>query len=212
MGCFGCRDGRITAYFFAYFGFVCNFLAFSTPYWLKSDFRAYSAEFLRTGLWETCFRSHASPEDLELRKFYVGCRWILTYEYNTLRDTIELPFFITTQVFYTFAFTAHLVAAIGLLSIYVCFDSKYELRLIRWSTALLSFASFCSIISVIVFGALANEEGWMPDPMHNYLSWSFASAVIGGFCELVAAILLQVDSRHVLLRNEKRNQHVHTFG
>lgn len=59
-----------------------------------------SAQFLRTGLWETCFRSHSSPDDLEQRKFYVGCRWILTYEYNRLRDTLELPFFVSTQVSY----------------------------------------------------------------------------------------------------------------
>lgn len=41
MGCFGCRDGRAGGIMFAHVGFVATFLAFVTPYWLKSDFRAY---------------------------------------------------------------------------------------------------------------------------------------------------------------------------
>ncbi|XP_022669068.1 uncharacterized protein LOC111265080 [Varroa jacobsoni] len=211
MGCFGCRDGRAGGIMFAHVGFVATFLAFVTPYWLKSDFRAYSAQFLRTGLWETCFRSHSSPDDLEQRKFYVGCRWILTYEYNRLRDTLELPFFVSTQVFYTFAFTAQLIASIGLISIYVCFDQTMERRIIRYCNILLTFAFLCSTIAVAVFGAHANQDGWMPDPLHNYLSWSYASAVVGAFCQLMAAICLQVDSRHIV-DGDTKMENLRTFG
>ncbi|XP_018494122.1 uncharacterized protein LOC100903549 [Galendromus occidentalis] len=211
MGVFGCRDGRAGGLFFANFGFIATFLAFVTPYWLKSDFRAYSADFLRTGLWETCFRSHSSPYDLEKRKFYVGCRWIFTYEYNTLRDTIELPFFISAQVFYTFAFVAHAIACLGLVSIYVCATEGTEKRIIRYGNVLLAFACLCSTITVAVFGSCAHMENWMPDPMHNYLSWSFASAVVGAFCELIAVVCLQVDSRHIE-DDERKNENLHTFG
>ncbi|OQR73818.1 hypothetical protein BIW11_09498 [Tropilaelaps mercedesae] len=218
MGCLGCRDGRAGGLMFAHMGMVATFLSFVTPYWLKSDFRAYSAQFLRTGLWETCFRSHSSSDDLEQRKFYVGCRWILTYEYNQLRHTLELPFFVTTQasqsfnrVFYTFAFTAQLVASIGLISIYICFDQTVEKRFIRYCNLLLGFAFVCSTIAVAVFGSCANQEGWMPDPLHNYLSWSYASAVVGAFCQIMAVICLQVDSRHIVDRDTKM-ENLHTFG
>lgn len=82
--------GRKAGYGFAAISFVLVFVAFSTPYWLASDPRVYSAQLLRLGLWETCFRSFSNPNDLNMEKFYVGCRWVLTYEYNTLRDFIEV--------------------------------------------------------------------------------------------------------------------------
>lgn len=82
--------GRKAGYLFAALSLVLVFIAFTTPYWLASDPRVYSAQLLRLGLWETCFRSFAHPGDLNMEKFYVGCRWIFAYEYNTLRDFIEI--------------------------------------------------------------------------------------------------------------------------
>lgn len=80
---------RIAANGFAAFCFAAIFIAFVTPYWLNSDRRYYGAVFLRLGLWETCFRSFHDPTDLAQRKYYAGCRWILTDEYQKLRGFIE---------------------------------------------------------------------------------------------------------------------------
>lgn len=52
----------------------------------------------------------------------------------------------SSQVFYTFAFTAQLIASIGLISIYVCFDQTMERRIIRYCNILLTFAFLCSTI------------------------------------------------------------------
>lgn len=71
------------------FSMASLLVAFVTPYWLKCDYRYYGAVFLRMGLWETCFRSFHDPYDLRLKKYYAGCRWILTKEYNSLRGFIE---------------------------------------------------------------------------------------------------------------------------
>jgi len=50
-------------------------------------------------------------------------------------------------------------------------------------------------IAVIVFGAMGDSRAWMPDWQNNYLSWSFAFAVIGVFGEYVAGILFLVEAR-----------------
>lgn len=80
---------RLFANGFAAFCFAVIFLSFVTPYWLTSDRRYYGAVFVRLGLWETCFRSFHDPDDLAMRKYYAGCRWILTDEYQKLRSFIE---------------------------------------------------------------------------------------------------------------------------
>ncbi|KAK8778102.1 hypothetical protein V5799_020557 [Amblyomma americanum] len=66
--------GRKAGYLFTAMSLVLVFIAFTTPYWLASDPRVYSAQLLRLGLWETCFRSFADPRDLNMEKYYVGCR------------------------------------------------------------------------------------------------------------------------------------------
>ncbi|KAG8185108.1 hypothetical protein JTE90_014583 [Oedothorax gibbosus] len=88
MSKFKCTVGNF-ARGLAVFSFASVLLSFVTPYWLKCDKRYYGGVFLRMGLWETCFRSFHDPYDVKLRKYYAGCRWILTHEYNTLRGFIE---------------------------------------------------------------------------------------------------------------------------
>lgn len=51
------------------------------------------------------------------------------------------------QVFYTFAFVAHAVACIGLISIYVCASEASEKKVVRYGNLLLAFACLCSTIS-----------------------------------------------------------------
>ncbi|XP_064480983.1 uncharacterized protein LOC135394253 isoform X2 [Ornithodoros turicata] len=183
---------------------VLVFIAFTTPYWLASDPRVYSAQFLRSGLWEMCFRSYTNPEDLEMRKFYVGCRWILTYEYNTLRDSIEVPFFVAVQVFFTIGFTLLLLACVLLLAMHICLPASRAFTLLKVIIAVLFASAVSGTIAVIIFGARGDGRDWMPDPDHNYLSWSFALGVIGTFCTYVAAVLFWVDCRHIARKMDQQ--------
>lgn len=64
---------------------------------------------------------------------------------------------------------------------------------------------FCTI-AVIVFGIKGDDRDWMPDPEHNFLSWSFALAVVGCFFQWIAAILFWVESRILYKREIKREQ------
>ena len=89
---------RLFANGFAAFCFIMTFLSFVTPYWLISDRRYYGAVFVRLGLWETCFRSFHDPDDLAMRKYYAGCRWILTDEYQKLRSFIEQCKYLTNNL------------------------------------------------------------------------------------------------------------------
>uniref|UniRef100_A0A023G4G7 Putative conserved plasma membrane protein n=1 Tax=Amblyomma triste TaxID=251400 RepID=A0A023G4G7_AMBTT len=204
--------GRKAAYLFAAMSLVLVFIAFTTPYWLASDPRVYSAQLLRLGLWETCFRSFADPRDLNKEKYYVGCRWIFAYEYNTLRDFIEIPFFVAVQVFFTIGFTLLLLACVLLLAMHICLPSARTHQLLKVVIALLVASAVCNTIAVIVFGARGDGRDWMPDPDHNFLSWSFALGVIGAFCTYVAAVLFAVDSRRMARKLDEQEHQQQAYS
>lgn len=82
----GRSDARVSVLAVLALGAISTFLAFVTPNWLASDTRLYGAEFLKLGLWETCFRSFRGIDDTEFRKYFAGCRWIFREEYQTIRS------------------------------------------------------------------------------------------------------------------------------
>lgn len=51
----------------------------------------------------------------------------------------------------------------------------------------------------------------MPDPEHNYLSWSFGLAVVGCFCHWIAAVLFMVEARLLDKRKDKHNHHTNGY-
>ena len=60
-----------------------------------------------------------------------------------------------------------------------------------------SFAGISGTFAVIVFGAKAASDEWLPNlnPAHTYLSWSYGLAVVGVFFEFVTALLFYLESR-----------------
>lgn len=66
------------------------------------------------------------------------------------------------------------------------------------------YIAFLGTIAVIVFGAKGDSRDWMPDWQNNYLSWSFAFAVIGVFAEYVSGVLFLVESRIQSKRKKMR--------
>jgi len=76
------------------------------------------------------------------------------------------------------------------------------MKLLGW---VMSFSGLLCTISVIVFGIKGDDRDWMPDPEHNFLSWSFALAVVGCFFQWIAAILFWVESRILYNREIKRD-------
>ncbi|XP_076325981.1 uncharacterized protein LOC143233537 isoform X2 [Tachypleus tridentatus] len=185
---------------------VLMFIAFTTPNWLASDPRFYGADFVKLGLWETCFRSLASPHDLEQRKYYAGCSWIFNDEYRNLRKFLEPPFFVAVQVLFTFGFISLLLACVLLLALQICFPSEKEVLAMKLLSLLMLIAGICCTIALITFGARGDGRDWMPDPDHNYLSWSFGLGVVGAFLEYVVSLLFLVESRLAKKRLAIREQ------
>lgn len=153
-------DVRIAALSSIAFCFVLTIVAFFTPNWLASEKRIYGADFVKLGLWETCFRSLRGPEDLDHRKYYAGCRWIFADEYQYIRGYLMpglfcfdrwilmtstlflknrincihsfiLGFFVATQVLYTIGFVFLLLAVIGVLAIQLCFVVDKEMNAMK---------------------------------------------------------------------------------
>ncbi|RWS12448.1 claudin domain containing protein-like protein [Dinothrombium tinctorium] len=199
-------DARIAAIAVTGFAFIVTVIAFFTPYWLASERRFYGSEFDKLGLWETCFRSIHSKDDLEMRKFYSGCRWIFAEEYRNLNDLLFPAFFVITQVFYTLGFIALLISVIILLSVQLCAILENQIKAFKYLALVMFFCALFSTIAVVVFGIRGDDEGWMPEPEHNFLSWSFALAVVGTFFEWVAFILYWIENR-ILVKKDLKRQH-----
>lgn len=81
-------DARIVAITATAICAITTIIAFFGPNWLASERRLYGIKFVRLGLWVTCFRSFHSPEDYDMVKYYVGCRWIFADEYQKIRHIL----------------------------------------------------------------------------------------------------------------------------
>lgn len=95
----------------------------------------------------------------------------------------------------------------GILAVQQCFVIERE----DYALRALSVASLLSAISctsaVTIFAIYANREDWMPDPEHNYLSWSFAAALIGTFLLWVAALLFYIEMQLTIRRDLRQGPH-----
>ena len=92
-------DARVAALTVTAICSISTIIAFVTPNWLASDRRLYGSNFVKLGLWETCFRSFHDPYDYELIKYYSGCRWIFNYEYHNIRHLL-MPCMTSLLVFH----------------------------------------------------------------------------------------------------------------
>lgn len=119
-----------------------------------------------------------------------------------------IAFFITTQVLYTFGFLLLVLICAGILAVQQCFvieREDYALRAL--SVASLISAVSCSL-AVTLFAIYGNDQDWMPDPEHNYLSWSFAAAAIGTFLLWIAALLFYIEMQLTIRRDLRQGTHV----
>ncbi|OQR67448.1 hypothetical protein BIW11_02195 [Tropilaelaps mercedesae] len=181
-------------------------ISFCTPYWLVSDGLNLSGKkFRRLGLWEACFDNFYDDHyryDYE----FSGCRWIFHREFRIIRHLLEPPFFVATQTLFTIGFTLLLIASLTLMAVHLCAPAELELRLTQLTALLLITSAVFNSVAVIVFGALGDGRDWMPDPDHNYLSWSFVLGVIGTLVEYFAGVLLLVDGKHLRKEIESDNK------
>jgi formate hydrogenlyase subunit 3/multisubunit Na+/H+ antiporter MnhD subunit len=102
-----------------------------------------------------------------------------------------------------------MLAVIGTLAIELCFITDREAFAMKILSGVMSLAAVFCTIAVVVFGIKGDDRDWMPDPEHNFLSWSFGLAVAGVFCHWIAAVLFLVESRTLYDRENKRDRSFH---
>ncbi|RWS12546.1 claudin domain containing protein-like protein [Dinothrombium tinctorium] len=192
-----------------YLSAIFTIIAFSTPYWLASDGKQAVKHFNNLGLWEACFTSFQDPNYLYDRVFS-GCKWLFDEDYEFMRHILEPPFFVATQVLFTIGFVFLLLAVVAVLAIHLCFVVDNEVIAMKVLSAITFLAALFTTIAVIVFGIKGDDREWMPDPEHNFLSWSFALAVIGSFLQWVASVLFGVESR--VLHKKRLKQSNNSFS
>lgn len=77
---------KLTVYIILAVALVLTGIAFFSSNWLEVESRYYGSKFRKLGLWRMCFNSYSAPDDYQLKKFYVGCRWIFADEYKPIRQ------------------------------------------------------------------------------------------------------------------------------
>ncbi|RWS21338.1 uncharacterized protein B4U80_11138 [Leptotrombidium deliense] len=177
-----------------YVSTIFTIISFSTPYWLASDGRQAEKHFNNLGLWEACFAKFQDPNYLYDREF-TGCSWLFDEDYAHLRKILEPSFFVAVQVLFTMGFVLMLLAVIAILAIHLCFVIEKEVYAMRVLAIITSLSALFLTIAVIIFGIKGDDREWMPDPEHNFLSWSYALAVIGTFLQWSSAALFIVETR-----------------
>lgn len=76
---------KLTVFIILGIALILTVIAFFSTNWLEVERRYYGSKFKKLGLWRMCFNSFSAPDDVQFKKFYVGCRWIFADEYKQIR-------------------------------------------------------------------------------------------------------------------------------
>ncbi|CAL4121080.1 unnamed protein product, partial [Meganyctiphanes norvegica] len=178
--------------------FLLLTIAMFTRNWLEAEKKAYGTAMQSIGLWTQCFRSLTVTKDVYKTRHFVGCRWLFdpfTTGYDDIREMVQEPFFLTVQIFFTFAFTMALIAIAMVGMLVFCGGESFERSILRIAYITSGLSWLFAFLSVTIFGARGPDPDWMPHAEHNNLSWSFGLAVVGMVAEFIAAILFWVEWR-----------------
>lgn len=195
-----------------FYGSVCAFIAgllllmsFASPYWLVS-WDDTQSPFKNMGLWEFCFYKFRHP-DYQFDKLFTGCHALYGDEYRLIREKLLPGWLMVVQLFVTLGFIFSFVGQMILVALLLRFPLEVILRfeyhfcglafLCNAVTALLLF------LSVLIFGCCCWARDWLLYPNYNYVSWSFAFAVISCLIHIFAALLMLKDYRDAKERKEK---------
>ncbi|XP_041361180.1 uncharacterized protein LOC121377309 [Gigantopelta aegis] len=173
--------------------FLSMFISFTSPFWYKSWTRVHS-QFSNIGLWHICLAGYIKPQDPTL-KSYVGCWWIHSSEFDSVRTFIMPSWFMGIQALSIFTFLATLAALI-ILILYiptVTFNRVFKGRQVKMQFILaiiLLASAFLVFIIALVFAEMCNDPNWMPRPWMNYLSWGYGMCVLSGFFAAFAGMFV----------------------
>ena len=152
------------------------------------------------GLWEFCFRRFRYP-NYQFDKLFDGCHYVFSPEYFVIWEwllpgkkllilnlLLKIMFSYSTgwlmavQTFVTlalmFSCSAQILSTLLLVRWPLNFVFRYQWQLLGFCTVLNAAKSFCLLLAVAIFGGQCWRRDWLLYPNFNYLSWSYALAVI----------------------------------
>ncbi|XP_063992946.1 uncharacterized protein LOC135170814 [Diachasmimorpha longicaudata] len=180
-----------------YIGGVLLVISFTSPYWIQSYQETFS-NFKHMGLWEYCFHDFRYPY-YQFDKMFNGCHHIFSQEFHVIREWLLPPWLMIVQTFVTISLLLSF-AAQGILALVIV---RWPLRCIlknEWLLSAIAFicdavTAFLLFLAVAIFGGQCWRRDWLMYPTWNYLSWSYAFAVIASMFHGIAAFFLYLDAR-----------------
>lgn len=163
------------------------------------------------GLWEFCFHRFRYP-NYQFDDLFDGCHYVFSRKYFVIwewllpggckshflstcgkKSKLDCSFpgwLMAVQAFMTlaliFSCSAHIISSMLLIRWPLNFVFHNHWQMLALCSLLNGIKTFCLFLSVAVFGGQCWRRDWMLYPNFNYLSWSYAFAVIAMFISIAA--------------------------
>jgi len=173
---------------FTVLAFVCNLIAFLSPYWLESN-PTSNSQFVRLGLWVACFDGYLHWSDY-VNKAYFGCWYIYYPEYDLIRHWLNPAWFYLVQMLSIVAFVSHCLAML----IVGCQSCAVLARDGASANLIVTFCHFAAatglMVALLAVGINARDTRWMPWPERNRLGYAYYFAVLSLAASVAAFFVL----------------------
>ena len=148
------------------------------------------------GLWEFCFHRFRYP-NYQFDDLFDGCHYVFSRKYYVIWEWLLPGWLMAVQAFMTlaliFSCSGHIISSMLLVRWPLKFVFRYQWQMLALCALFNALKTFTLFLSVAIFGGQCWRRDWMLYPNFNYLSWSYAFAVIAmliGACSSAAFYLV----------------------
>jgi len=189
----------------SFLGCVFLLISFCSPYWLAS-WQDTRSPFVNLGLWTVCFHLFRHPK-VQFDLLFHGCYPVWGDSIKMIAYWMVPGWMISIQVMTTLA----MVLSLSTQILSVCLLLRHPLHVIlrfekRFLSAAIFLNSSCATlmtVSVLVFPVYCWNRDYLLYPNYNYLSWSYAAAVVSILFFGSAASAMLQEMPHAKDREEK---------
>lgn len=172
-------------------------MSYASPHWLVSWSDTYSP-FKNMGLWEFCFSKFRYP-NYQFDDLFDGCHYVFSRKYFVIWEWLLPGWLMAVQAFMTlaliFSCSAHIISSMLLVRWPLNFVFRHQWQMLMLCALLNGLKTFSLFLSVAVFGGQCWRRDWMLYPNFNYLSWSYAFAVIAMIISAAATASFYKDAK-----------------
>ncbi|CAF0782450.1 unnamed protein product [Didymodactylos carnosus] len=187
---------------------LCDFLGFSTPYWIQIWPRVGDTTFRNLGLWQVCIAGFRNPKNYWGKVFY-GCWWLYAREYYQLRrdQILTPPWFTAVQVMACFGLIFNMLSVVAVIVVSI---TRYRLSRRSMFVVIILSGLACgfNMISIAIFGQYSDAIGgkWMPRPDYTFLSWSYISMFVSTLAAFLCALFMGLELYYVTEAKKYNNE------